>query len=103
MTKSTTTMQPRYKNTPRPGELQASLIKRLNRVIGQLNGVKSMIDENRYCGDVLIQLSAAENAIKSIERSVLENHLHTCIVEKIQAGDLEVIDEAMDLVRRVAK
>lgn len=93
----------RYKNTPRSGELQASLQKRLNRVIGQLNGIKAMVDENRYCGDVLIQLSAAESAIKSIERTVLENHLQTCIVEQVQAGNTEIIDEAIDLVKRVTK
>ena len=93
----------RYKATPRSDELQASLQKRLNRVIGQLNGIKSMVDENRYCGDVLIQLSAAESAIKSIERSVLENHLQTCIVEQIQAGNTEIVNEVIDLIKKVAK
>ena len=93
----------RYKNTPRSAELQEALQKRINRVIGQLNGIKTMVDENRYCGDVLIQLSATENAIKSIERIVLENHLQTCIVEQIQSGNTEVIDEAIDLIKKVAK
>lgn len=93
----------RYKNTPREAELQDNLQRRLNRVIGQLNGVKTMIDENRYCGDVLIQLSAADSALKGIERIVLQNHLETCLVEKIKAGDTEVIDEAMDLIKRVSK
>lgn len=93
----------RYKNTPRSDELQANLQKRLNRAIGQLNGIKAMIDENRYCGDILIQLSATESAIKSIERIVLENHLHTCIVEQVQAGNTEVIDEAIDLIKKVTK
>ena len=54
-----------HKATPRSVQMQDDLHKRLNRVIGQLNGVKTMIDDNRYCGDVLMQLSAAESAVHS--------------------------------------
>ncbi|MDO4399858.1 MAG: metal-sensing transcriptional repressor [Coriobacteriia bacterium] len=93
----------KQKNTPRSDEMQADLQKRLNRAIGQLNGIKQMIDGNRYCGDVLIQLSATRSAIQSIERIVLQNHLETCVVEEIRAGNDEIVDEAMDLIRRVAK
>ncbi len=90
----------RYKNTPRSEAFQADLQKRLNRIIGQLNGVKGMIDDNRYCGDVLTQLAAAESGLRSVSRLMLENHLETCVVEKIQAGDTEVIDEVMTLMKR---
>jgi DNA-binding FrmR family transcriptional regulator len=93
----------KHKNTPRSEEMQADLQKRLNRAIGQLNGIKQMIDDNRYCGDVLVQLSATRSAIQSIERIVLQNHLQTCVVEEIRAGNDEIIDEAMDLIKRVAK
>jgi len=93
----------KQKNTPRSDEMQADLQKRLNRAVGQLNGIKQMIDDNRYCGDVLIQLSATRSAIQSIERIVLQNHLETCVVEEIRAGNDEIVDEAMDLIRRVAK
>ncbi len=92
----------RHKTTPRSGQMQADLQKRLNRVIGQLNGVKSMIDDNRYCGDVLVQLSAAESAIRSISAIVMQNHLETCVVEQIQEGNTEAIDEVMQLVKRFA-
>ena len=54
----------RRKETPRSEELQVDLQKRLNRVIGQLGGIKTMIDDNRYCGDVLTQLAAAESAMR---------------------------------------
>lgn len=91
------------KNTPRTDEMQADLQKRLNRAIGQLNGIKAMIDDNRYCGDVLVQLSATRSAIQSIERIVLQNHLETCVVEEIRAGNDEIVQEAMDLIKRVAK
>ncbi|MDO4891495.1 MAG: metal-sensing transcriptional repressor [Coriobacteriaceae bacterium] len=93
----------KHKNTPRSEEMQADLQKRLNRAIGQLNGIKQMIDDNRYCGDVLVQLSATRSAIQSIERIVLQNHLETCVVEEIRAGNDEIVQEAMDLIKRVAK
>lgn len=91
---------PRYKHTPRPDDFQKDVQKRLNRVIGQLNGVKNMIDDNRYCGDVLTQLAAAESAVKRISDMVLREHLETCVVERVQGGDTEVIDEVMDLIRK---
>lgn len=90
----------RHKNTPRGDELQADLQKRLNRAIGQLGGVKAMIDDNRYCGDVLVQLAAAEKAVHRVSELVLENHLHTCVVEQVRGGNEAVIDEAMDLIRK---
>ena len=83
--------------------MQADLQKRLNRVIGQLGGVKSMIEDNRYCGDVLIQLSAAESAVHSISATLLQNHLETCVVEQIKRGNTEIVDEAMQLIKRFAR
>ena len=73
--------------------------KRLNRAIGQLNGVKAMIDENRYCGDVLTQLAAAESAIRRVRELLLKEHMETCVVEEVQAGNTEVIDEVLKLMR----
>ena len=93
----------KHKNTPRTTEFQADLHKRLNRAIGQLNGVKSMIDDNRYCGDVLTQLAAAESAIHRVSEMVLANHMHTCVIEEIRQGNDEVVDEAMDLIRKFGK
>lgn len=92
----------RYKGTPRSAELQEDVQKRLNRIIGQLGGVKVMIDDNRYCGDVLIQLAAVNAAVKSVSRVVLQNHLETCVVEEIQRGNTEVVDEVMGLFKRLS-
>ena len=75
------------KNTPRDEQMVIDIQKRLNRAIGQVNGVKSMIDENRYCGDVLVQLAAAESALHKV-------------VEQIQQGNTEIIDEAMQLIKK---
>lgn len=92
-----------HKATPRSQQMQDDLQKRLNRVIGQLNGVKTMIDDNRYCGDVLIQLSAAESAVHSISAILLQNHLETCVVEQIEQGNTQIIDEAMQLIKKFAR
>lgn len=93
----------RRKETPRSEELQADLQKRLNRVIGQLGGVKTMIDDNRYCGDVLTQLAAAESAVHSISAVMLQNHLETCVVEQIRRGNVEVVDEVMQLMKKFSR
>ncbi len=91
---------PAHKHTPRSDELKKSVTCRLNRAIGQLNGVKAMIEDDRYCGDVLTQLAAAESAVKAVSRMVMQDHLKTCVVERIQQGDTEVVDEVMDLLRK---
>ncbi len=90
----------RHKHTPRSAELQRDVNARLNRVIGQLNGVKAMIDDNRYCGDVLTQLAAAQSALSAVSRKLLQEHLQTCVVEQIREGDTEVIDELMQLIKK---
>ena len=93
----------RHKSTPRSMELQADMQKRLNRAIVQLTGVKAMIDDNRYCGDVLTQLAAAESAVRRVSEMVLAEHMRTCVVEEVRAGNDEVIDEVMALMRRFSK
>jgi DNA-binding FrmR family transcriptional regulator len=88
------------KHRPRSEETKKDVTRRLNRAIGQLNGVKAMVEEDRYCGDVLTQLSAAQSAIKAVSRVILDEHIHTCVVERVQENDLEVIDELMDLLKK---
>ncbi len=90
----------RYKLTPREDESKKKIINHMKRVIGQLNGIMKMVEEDRYCDDVLIQLSAVDKSIKSIANSILDEHLHTCVVENIKNGNLESIDEIIDLFKR---
>ena len=80
--------------------MKRDLDRRLNRAIGQLSGVKDMIDDDRYCGDVLTQLAAAESAIRRVSELVLKEHMRTCVIEEVRAGNDEVIDEVMQLMRR---
>ena len=73
---------------------------RLNRVIGQLGGVKRMIDEDRYCEDVLMQLSAIDSAVKSISTYILEQHMRGCVVRDIKSGEEGSVDEVLMLFKR---
>ncbi|MEG0014985.1 MAG: metal-sensing transcriptional repressor [Gordonibacter sp.] len=96
-------LEERYKDLPRSSTLQEDLQKRLNRAIGQLNGVKAMIDDNRYCGDVLTQLAAAESAVRSVSALVLQNHLETCVSDQIMQGEKGSIEEVMKLIKRFSR
>ena len=84
----------------RSDEDKRALRSRVNRIIGQLNGVGNMIDNGVYCDDVLIQLSAIDKAVKSLANRILDDHMHTCLIDNIQKGNVKVVDEIVDLFRR---
>lgn len=88
------------KSTERTEEQIKDMFSRINRLTGQLNGVKKMIEENRYCIDILIQLSAIDKAVKGLASLIMEDHLKTCVVEKIQKGNTQVVDEITDIFKR---
>jgi DNA-binding FrmR family transcriptional regulator len=92
---------PKYKDTPRNEEEIKNLKSRLNRIIGQLNGVSSMLDENRYCGDILVQISAAEKALEQVGYMILKDHMSTCVVKDIKENKIDVIDETIDLMKKL--
>ena len=89
------------KHTPRDEKDKKALISRLHRVAGQLNGICDMIEGDRYCGDVLVQVSAAEHALKSIAYLLLEEHLSSCVTDDIQNGKMEVIPETMEIIKKI--
>ena len=89
-----------HKHTPRSDELKRDVEMRINRAVGQLNGIKAMVADDRYCGDVLTQLAAVEKAVKAISREIMQDHLETCVVEQVQAGNTEIVGEVMDLLRK---
>ena len=88
------------KMTHRDEEEKKKITSRLNRITGQLNGIKKMVDEDKYCGDILIQLAAADKAIRSLASVILENHMHSCLVDGIKNGDTAMIDEIVELFKR---
>lgn len=91
----------RTKKTPRSPEQIKSLKTRINRISGQLDGISKMIDDNRYCGDILIQVAACERALQEIGYLLLKDHLSSCVKEEIIQGNDSVIDEAMELMKRL--
>lgn len=84
-------------------EEKNNYIKRLNRIEGQIKGISKMVEEDRHCDDILIQISAVNNAIKSLGSEILLNHMKTCMIEDINNGNLESIDEIMELSKRLLK
>ena len=88
------------KKTKRGVEEKKTIINRLNRINGQINGITRMVENDAYCNDILIQLSAVKNSVKSLSSLILENHLYTCVSRDLENGDLEAIDELISLFKR---
>lgn len=89
-----------YKKTIRSDEEKRKINNRLNRIEGQIRGIKRMIEDDRYCDDVLIQLSAADKSIKSLANYILENHMYNCVANDLEKGNYEIIDEVVGLFKR---
>lgn len=90
-----------HKNTPRDAKEQKKLQNRINRMIGQLNGIKTMIDDNRYCGDILIQIGAVESALQSLGYAILQDHMQTCVAEEVRKGNENILTEAVELIKKL--
>ena len=88
------------KKTKRNVKEKKLIINRLNRIKGQISGISKMVENDAYCNDVLIQLSAVKSSIKSLSTLVLENHLCTCVARDLENGELDVIDEIISLFKR---
>jgi DNA-binding FrmR family transcriptional regulator len=82
---------------------KANLVTRLNRIEGQIRGVKGLIEKDTYCDDVLNQIAAIQAALNSVGKLLLEGHMKSCVIERIQAGELEVIDELLITVNKLMK
>ena len=91
------------RTTLREQKLKSGLITRLNRVEGQVRGIKGMIEKDVYCDDVLNQISAAQAALDSISKLVLENHIRGCLVKKIQDGDDNIVNELIVTVSKLLR
>lgn len=91
------------KKTIRSIDEKKIINNRINRIEGQLTGIKKMIENDSYCNDVLIQLSAVENSVKSLANHILENHLYFCVTNDLENGNLEIIDELISLFKKFNK
>ena len=83
---------------------KAALGKRMSRIEGQVRGIAKMIEDDRYCIDVLTQVAAAQSALDAVGLELLEQHLHGCVQDAVQSGDgARAIDEALTVIRRFAR
>ena len=80
-----------------------SLINRLNRIEGQIRGIRKMVENDAYCPDILIQSSAVSSAINSFNKELLSNHIKTCVVDDIKDGNEEVVDELLLTIKKLMK
>ena len=79
------------------------LLNRLSRIEGQVRGIKRMVEEDAYCTDILIQVSAVNAALNSFNKVLLANHIRTCVAEDIRAGKEETIDELVATLQKLMK
>ena len=87
----------------RDPEEYKDLIHRLNRIEGQIRGIKGMIERDVYCTDILTQVAAVSAALNSFNKVLLENHMKTCVVRDIKEGKEETVDELMKILQKLMK
>ncbi len=87
----------------RSPEEYKKLIHRLNRIEGQIRGIKGMVENNAYCPDILIQSAAVNAAINAFNKELLANHIRTCVADDIRNGKDEVIDELVVTLQKLMK
>ncbi|WP_066291056.1 metal-sensitive transcriptional regulator [Bacillus sp. FJAT-29937] len=84
-------------------KVKKNLVTRLNRIEGQIRGIKGLIEKDTYCDDVITQISATQSALNSVARILLEGHLKTCVVDRLNEGDTEVLDEVLITIQKLMK
>ena len=87
----------------RSPEEYKKLIHRLNRIEGQIRGIKGMEENDAYCPDILIQSAAVNAAINAFNKELLANHIRTCVADNIRNGKDEVIDELVVTLQKLMK
>lgn len=92
-----------HKTKVRSEKEYKDLINRLNRIEGQVRGIKKMVETNTYCTDILIQVSAVNAALNSFNKVLLANHIRTCVAEDIKNGKDETIDELVVTLQKLMR
>lgn len=84
-------------------KVKLNLATRLNRIEGQVRGIKGLIEKDVYCDDVITQISAIQAALNSVAKILLEGHMKNCVVDRVQEGDIEAIDEVIITIQKLMK
>ena len=92
-----------HKTKVRSEEEYKRLIHRLNRIEGQIRGIRGMVEKSAYCTDILVQVAAANAALNAFSKELLANHIRTCVVTDIQNGQLEVVDDLLATIQKLMK
>ena len=92
-----------HKTKERTDKEYKDLLNRLNRIEGQVRGVKGMVEKNAYCTDILVQVSAITAALNSFNKVLLSNHIKTCVAQDIRDGKDETIDELVVTLQKLMK
>lgn len=82
---------------------KTNLLNRLNRIEGQVRGIKGLIEKDTYCDDVLNQISSVQSALNGVGKLLLEHHMKSCVIERIQEGEHEVLDELLITINKLMK
>ncbi len=91
------------KTKERSPEEYKDLLHRLNRIEGQIRGIRKMVEKDAYCTDILIQVAAANAALNSFNRVLLANHIRTCVTRDIREGKQETVEELLDTLKKLMK
>ncbi len=89
--------------TERSEAERKKLIHRLNRIEGQIRGIRGMIEKDAYCTDILVQSAAVNAAVNAFDRDLIASHIRGCVVRDLRAGDESVIDELVDTLQKLMK
>jgi len=92
-----------HKTKERSEKEYRDLLNRLNRIEGQVRGIKGMVEKDAYCTDILIQVAAVNAALNSFNKVLLANHIRTCVARDIRQGKEETIDELVETLQRLMK
>ena len=92
-----------HKTKERSEKEYKDLIHRLNRIEGQIRGIKGMVEKNAYCTDSLVQVAAANAALNSFNKVLLANHIKTCVTNDIKEGKEETVDELVEILQKLMK
>ncbi|MED4533923.1 metal-sensitive transcriptional regulator [Metabacillus fastidiosus] len=84
-------------------KVKKNLTTRLNRIEGQIRGIKGLIEKDTYCDDVITQISATQSALNSVAKILLEGHMKHCVAERIKKGDEEILDEVLITIQKLMK
>lgn len=92
-----------HKTKERSEKEYKDLIHRLNRIEGQIRGIRGMVEKNAYCTDILVQVAAANAALNSFNKVLLANHIKTCVTNDIREGKEETVDELVAVLQKLMK